>query len=106
MKPRSAKAKGTRLEKWVADQLCKVGWVARRQPGSGVYQGFPHDVSATAPDGREYVIEAKSWKNGWRTGDKAMGAADILVIKRDNGAPCVYMPFAIFAELVGGKADE
>ena len=104
MKPRSAKAKGTKLEKWVADQFSRItGWSARRQPGSGVYQGFPHDVEAIAPDGKRYIIEAKSWKNGWRTGDKAMGKAEILVIKRDHGEPCVYIPFAVFAELLEAR---
>jgi hypothetical protein len=106
MKPRSAKAKGTRLEKWVAEQLNKIGWKARRQPGSGIYDSFPHDVYAVSPTGDRFIIEAKSWKHGWRTGDKALGQADILVIKRDYGKPCVYMSFDIFAQLTGGNDDD
>jgi hypothetical protein len=100
MKPRSAKAKGTRLEKAVMDLLNKLpGWRARKQPGSGIFQGFPHDVYAKRIDGEEVVIECKSWKHGWRTGDKAMGQADMLVIKPDHGDPMVYLSLARFAEL-------
>lgn len=100
MKPRSAKAKGTKLEKFCMDLLNRIpGWTARKQPGSGIFQGFPHDVYAKRIDGEEVVIECKSWKNGWRTGDNAMGLADMLVIKRDFGEPMVYLSLARFAEL-------
>lgn len=100
MKPGYAKKKGTKLERWVADQLTKVGVAARRQPGSGVYQDFPHDVYGELRDG-PFIVEAKAWKHGWRTGDAAMGQADCLVIKRDFATPCVYMSWAFFARLVG-----
>ena len=100
MKPRSAKAKGTRLEKAVMDMLNKLpGWRARKQPGSGIYDSFPHDVWAERIDGERVIVECKSWKNGWRTGDNAMGQADLLVIKRDHGEPMVYMSLARFGEL-------
>ncbi len=100
MKPRSAKAKGTKLEKWVVAQLESLGIRARRQPGSGIYQDFPHDCHFELPDG-SMIVEAKSWKFGWRTGDNAMGKADMLVIKRDFGEPCVYMTWRTFARVVG-----
>lgn len=104
MKAKSAKAKGTKLEKWVADQLNKIGVPAGKQPGSGIYQDFPHDVRAMLRDG-PFIVECKSWKHGWRTGDNAMGQADILVIKRDHGTPCVYMPWEFFARLVALTQD-
>ena len=100
LKARSAKAKGTKLEKKVADSLekdCK--WTARKQPGSGIYSSFPHDVSATSPTGKKYILECKKWKHGWRTGDNAKGQADFLVIERDYGQPCVYMTWNMFSEL-------
>ena len=100
MKPRSAKAKGTKLEKWVVDQLTNIGVPARKQPMSGALQDFPHDVYGELPDGR-FIVEAKAWKHGWRTGDNAMGAADCLVMKRDYAAPAVYMSWDFFARLVG-----
>lgn len=98
MKAVSAKKKGTRLERWIADQLSKAGVAARRQPGSGMYRDFPHDVRGELRDG-PFIVEAKSWKHGWRTGEKAMGQADCLVIKRDFGTPGVYMSWEFFARL-------
>ena len=99
MKARSAKAKGTKLEKWCKDQLERLGLRSRRQPGSGIYQSFPHDIAFHLA-GREWIGECKAWKHGWRTGDGALGQADILIIKRNFGEPCVYLPWARFAELV------
>jgi len=101
VKARSAKAKGTRLEKWLADRLASIGISSRRQPGSGIYESFPHDVAFTlgSAEGIEQIhliAECKSWKDGWRTGDKAMGAANVLVIKRDRGEPRVYMDWETF----------
>lgn len=100
MKNRSKKAKGTRLEKWCVDQLRTIGVPARKQPMSGALQDFPHDVCGELPDGR-FIVECKSWKAGWRTGDRAMGAADCLVMKRDYATPAVYMSWDFFARLVG-----
>jgi hypothetical protein len=91
MKAKSAKRKGTNLERWVCDELRKIGLDARKQPGSGIYQDFPHDVSVKLGEHERLIIECKSWKDGWRTGDKAMGKADLLVIKRNYGEPRVYM---------------
>ena len=98
MKAASAKAKGTKLEKWVALELAKVGLSSRRQPGSGVYSDFPHDAMVRMR-GKRYIIECKAWKDGWRTGDNAMGAADFLVIKRNHGEPRVYMSWETFIGL-------
>ena len=100
MKQASKKAKGTKLESWVAKQLSALGVLARRQPGSGAYADFPHDVEAVIA-GRRFILECKSWKDGWRTGDRAMGKADLLIIKRNHGTPRVYMHWETFAELVG-----
>lgn len=101
MKVRSKKAKGSRLEKWVMDQFNKLpGWRARKQPGSGIYQDFPHDVHAEHEKYGRFIIECKKWKHGWRVGDKAIGQADFLVIQRDYGPAMVYMSFDKLAELV------
>jgi len=43
LKARSAKAKGTRLEKLVADDLQALGLEAGKQPGSGIYEDYPSD---------------------------------------------------------------
>lgn len=97
---KSKKAKGTKLEKYVAKEFERFGWKSQRQPGSGVYQDFPHDVRVESPAGSEYIIECKAWKHGWRTGEKAMGQAEILVIKKDYGEPMVYMPLAVLGEII------
>jgi len=109
VKAASAKAKGTRLEKWVESKLKSIGFYSRRQPGSGIYSDFKHDNYCVMPGVGPMIIECKSWKNGWRTGDKAMGVAELLVIKRDFGEPCVYMPWTTFEQMCAAlqtKANE
>lgn len=98
----SAKRKGSAFERKLVKILSAIpGWSARRQPLSGALQAFPHDISAVDPLNREWIVEAKKWKNGWRTGDNALGKADMLIIERDYGDACIYMPLTRFAELVG-----
>jgi hypothetical protein len=92
LKTASKKAKGSRLEKWVKKFFEDFGFQSRRQPGSGIYSDFPHDNCIELPGVGRVILECKSWKHGWRTGDKAMGEADMLVIKRDFGEPCFYIP--------------
>lgn len=104
MKAASKKAKGTKLEAWVAKRLEAIGVTARRQPGSGAYADFPHDVQAWI-GGKRYILECKSWRDGWRTGDRAMGKADLLIIKRNYGEPRVYMHWETFAELVANMSE-
>lgn len=100
MKARSAKAKGTKLEKWVVDQVRRIGASARRQPGSGIFADFKHDAWLNIEGIGNLIVECKAWRNGWRTGDSAMGVADLLVIKRNHGDPCVYMPWKTFEHFV------
>lgn len=99
MKPRSAKSKGTKLEKWVARELQSVGLRAHRQPGSGIYSDWPHDACFEL-NSNTYVVECKARKEGHRTLDRWLGKADILVIKRDFYPPNVYMSWDVFKELV------
>ncbi len=100
MKAAGRKQKGTKLERDIVKLLQSHGLDARRQPLSGALQEFPHDVQVTMPSGRRLIIEAKAWKDGWRTGDKAMGQADMLVMKRNFGDPMVYLSLAVFVELL------
>ena len=92
IKTRSRKAKGSRLAKWVKTFFEDFGFPSRKQPGSGIYSDFPHDNCIELPGVGRVIIECKNWKHGWRTGDKAMGSADMLCIKRDHGTPCFYIP--------------
>ena len=92
MKPRSKKAKGTRLEKWAAAFLADLGLPrSRRQPGSGIYQDFSHDVRADLPDG-ELLVECKARRDGLRTLDRWLGKADLLIVRADRSPPCFYVP--------------
>lgn len=106
MKARSAKAKGTRLEKWVEQELQSIGLLARRQPGSGIYSGFPHDVSFRIGED-EYIVECKARKEPPKTLERWRGQAHVLVIKHDYHEPSVYMTWKMFRELVGyGALDK
>ena len=104
MKQRSRKKKGMRFEKKIVDFFNSLpGWKARKQPGSGIYESFPHDVFASLHGEYDFIIEAKKWKHGWRTGDNAMGQADFLCIERDHGEPMIYMSARVFAQLPWGN---
>lgn len=106
IKPGTAKEKGNRLERAVQSALNKIPGVdARKQPGSGRYMGFPHDVFFEHPTVGKKIIECKSWKHGWRTGDNAMGRADVLVIKRDFGPAMAYLTFDDYCDLLAAASQ-
>ena len=73
--------------------------LSRRQPGSGIYADFPHDVELRHKD-RRYIVECKARKNGFATLDNWRGQADMLVVKADRKEPCVYMPLSVLRELL------
>lgn len=109
IKARTAKAKGRKLEKWLEGELSAAGLMARSQPGSGIYSDFPHDVEARLPDGTRLLVECKQRKaSAWKTGDKWIGAADMLVVRMDApkkfGAttpePMVYLTWRTFLRLL------
>lgn len=99
MKARSAKSKGYRLEKEVVQEFRRLGFDARRQPGSGVYEDFPHDVFVRVGE-RKFVVECKARKEGLRTLDRWRGAADMLVVRLDRKEAMVYMPISVLADLL------
>ena len=106
IKASSAKAKGTRLEVAVTAMLNDVpGVTARRQPGSGIYSAFPHDVEAVI-NGKRYIIECKQRKEGFKQLNGWIGAADLLVLRVDRGEPYVYMTMNAFQSIVGEQDDE
>jgi hypothetical protein len=108
IKAKSAKAKGRRLEQWIVKQLESLGLAAHRQPGSGAFDAFPHDVSARLKDGTQILVEAKQRKkDAWATGERWLGRADVLVVRIDpepfqpENEPRVYMKWSTFQRLVG-----
>ena len=100
MKARSAKAKGTKLEVETVKSMEACGLTVRRQPGSGIYSDFPHDVQLMHC-GKRYIVECKARKNGFKTLENWRKQADLLVIKADREPPMVYMSLRLFAEMVG-----
>ena len=100
LKAASAKAKGLRLEKKVEARLLAAGLRARRQPGSGIYSAFPHDVALDLPGVGPLIIECKKRKEGHKTLDKWLGKGDLLVIEKDHGEPKVYMDWTLFEQMV------
>ena len=107
IKAKSAKAKGRKLEQWIVKQFESLGLTARRQPGSGAFFAFPHDVEAVLKDGKRVLVEAKQRrKDAWATGERWIGSADILVVRIDpepfkpENEPRVYMKWSTFERLV------
>ena len=111
IKARSAKAKGNKLEKWLVTEFERMGLKARRQPGSGAFEAFPHDVEAILHDGSRLLCEAKQRKSSaWATGDRWIGSADVLVVRLDaprpfdpTPEPRVYMSWSTFCRLVADQ---
>jgi len=104
MKAASAKAKGTRLEAQVVKDFQLAGLEARKQPGSGIYDAFPHDVELRLR-GKRYIVECKSRKNSFQTLDNWLGKADLLVVKNDRAEPRVYLTWSAFIQMLGDAGD-
>lgn len=106
-----AKAKGRKLEQWTVDEFERMGLKARRQPGSGVFGAFPHDVEAILPDGSKILVECKQRKkDAWATGERWIGSADMLVVRIDPAKPFaplreprIYMKMSVLQRLIGQK---
>ena len=100
IKPRSAKAKGSRLEKAVQMALQEAGAEARKQPGSGIYSAFPGDVYAVIPCVGPVLIECKSHKSPLATIRRWLGKATVLVHKADGEEPLVTVPLSHYTDMV------
>ena len=107
MKARSKKAKGTRLEKWLADKFKSIGLESEKQPGSGAFHGHPKDVWVIINDDK-WIAECKARANGegFKTLDGWLEGADILVLRADRSEPRVYLRWEMFARLVGKPPSE
>jgi hypothetical protein len=110
IKAKSAKAKGRKLERWLEDELKRIGLSARRQPGSGAFAAFPHDVESVDQDGVRILFECKQRKkDAWATGERWLGSADALVVRIDSAPfepqrePRVYLKWSTFAALMNGR---
>lgn len=106
MKAKSAKAKGDRLENWVASELRKQGIDAKRMPGSGSFNHFKSDIYANIP----YSFECKNQETTkvWEWYEQAkkdagMNKKPIVVFSRNHSQPMAllsaYDLIAIIGEL-------
>lgn len=99
MKARSAKAKGYRLEKEVVKSHEDAGIPARRQPGSGIFQDFPHDVEINI-GGEKFIGECKKRASLPKTFDRWLGGADFVFMAPDRQPPSrVYMRYEAYMRL-------
>ena len=76
---KSAKRKGTRVEREFVNQAKAEGLEARRVPGSGAFAGLPGDAYIEG-----LRCECKARKNGWATMEKWIDGNDVLLLKPDN----------------------
>lgn len=100
MKPRSAKAKGRKLEKLIHDRHKALGVNSRLQPGSGIFRDFPHDNRFKLPFIGELLGECKARKSGLKTLQGWLGRAQILFIKPDYEEPWVAMPWSTYSQFL------
>lgn len=95
----SKKRKGRKLERFVQAEFEAIGWRGNVQPGSGIYQGFPHDVRVVDSSGKEWIIECKARKSPLKTLLGWIGAANFLVVRPDHGDAWIMMRLKDFQRL-------
>ncbi len=94
-------------EKEVVVDLIKLGYRARRQPGSGNRAvDLQHDcVWHDSPIGRLHIECKFKGKATWKTCENDRAGADILTMRESHGKRMVYMDWTTFLQLVGSAAD-
>lgn len=99
-----SKAKGDRFERAIVHKLQDLGLPAVRTPLSGAVASFPDDIVLEL-EGREVRLECKKRANGegFKTLEKWIGAADVLVVARDRQQPFVFMRWAEYERLIAPK---
>ena len=86
MPGRSAKRKGTRVEREFVNIAKAEGLDAHRVPGSGAFEGLPNDVVIEG-----HRCECKARKNGWATMERWIAGSDALLLKPDRSPSMVVM---------------
>ncbi len=111
---RNTSRKGKRGERVAAALLERWGGLARRQPGSGRYDGLPHDAVGVFAGGERVTAEAKQFRNSkWKTLEKMRAGADLLVLCQDQQAvgvrapePMIFCPASTISRLVEAAYDD
>lgn len=106
---RSQRDKGARRERQVVELHREIGVKAERVPLSGAMpfrntEKSDVDVYARGPDAAPFVTEVKARGNGggFITLERWLGENDALFLIRDRATPLVVLPWARWAELIGG----
>lgn len=107
---RASRAKGSRIERELVNQLVEAGIQAERVPLSGAAGGhFSGDVVlyGVAPDSvgaikQDLTAEVKARKQGagFTQLEKWKGDHDLLFLKRDRQEPMVVMDWTLFLGLL------
>lgn len=84
------KRKGTYHENWWVKLFQRWGWIARRQPLSGILKDFPSDIEVkirSGPVALTLICESKYRANGFALVSSILGKnkADVLLLKEKNG---------------------
>lgn len=106
MSGRSARRKGSSEERAIVRFFESLpGWKAKRVPLSGGAEGWPGDVRAYAPNGKEYRIESKRRASGagFVTLRRWLGDNNFLWLREDRCEGMVVMSATTFRELIQTK---
>lgn len=108
MKAKSAKAKGARLENWVAAELRHHGIDAKRMPGSGAFTHFKSDIYANIP----YSFECKNQETTkvWEWYEQAkrdagLNKKPIVVFSRNHSQPMALLSAKDLLAMIGELED-
>lgn len=104
-----AKAKGSRVEREIAQKLTDAGIPSRRVVMSGAAARYDPRLSGDVdigvlPDDRAlFSAEVKARRNGegFKTLEGWLGNCDMLILRRNNAQPFVAMPWGTFIDLMG-----
>lgn len=108
-KPRkNTTRKGKRGERRAVKLWGSLGVRARRQPRSGSIEGLPHDVVGDLAQGQTVTSEVKWFgASRWKTLDRWLAGADVLILYTDQeavGVPApeakLFMPASTLARLM------
>ena len=105
---KASRDKGSRVERELAAKLTAAGVPTRRVIGSGAHGGIDSrlrgDLQIGTLESGAWLLtgEVKARKDGagFTTLDGWLGDNDLLLLKRNNSAPCVYMPWNTFQAML------
>jgi len=112
--PKNTAQIGKADERMIVNDLEKLGYRARRQPGSGNRAvDLQHDVVwQDSPVGRLHIESKYRRDSQWKRLETYRAGADILTLRCDqrlsgqDGQRMVFMSWELFLDLVGEQATE